>query len=89
MIQFSAAAYSTAENAGAATITATRTGGSVGVLSVNYATTDGTAVSGVNYTPTAGTLTWADSDSTPKTFTVPVTDDEDYTSDLSLGLQAR
>src|SRR5262249_42301788 len=42
-LQFSNAAYSVNENAGTATITVTRTGGSDGAVSVNYATSDGTA----------------------------------------------
>src|SRR5439155_869926 len=74
-LQFSASNYEVKENAGTATITVTRTGGSSGPVTVNYATSDGTGVAGTNYTATQGSLSWADGDTAPKTFTVPVLDD--------------
>jgi hypothetical protein len=73
-IQFSQAAYSSGEGAGAATITATRTGGSAGPLSASYSTSNGTATA-ADYAAASGTLVWADGDSAPKTFTVSVLDD--------------
>jgi hypothetical protein len=73
-LQFSNATYSVNENGGTATITVTRTGGSTGSVSVNYATSDGTATAGKDYTATAGTLTFADGE-TSKTFTIPILDD--------------
>jgi hypothetical protein len=74
-IQFSAAAYSANENAGSATITVTRTGGARGAVSVTYATADGTATDGADYTGTTSTLSWTDNDSAAKTFTVTIIDD--------------
>jgi len=71
-LQFSAADYSVAEGAGTVTIVVDRTGGSSGAISVAYATADGTATAASNYTATSGTLQWADGDSTPKSFSVPV-----------------
>ena len=56
------------------TLTVTRTGGSLGALTVGYATVAGTATS-ADYTPTAGVLTWADGDNTSKTITLPITAD--------------
>ena len=61
-----------------ATITVTRSLGSNGPVSIDYATSDGTAHSSglsVDYTPVSGTLTWADGDFSPKTFTVDILDD--------------
>ncbi|MFO0810356.1 MAG: Calx-beta domain-containing protein [Gemmataceae bacterium] len=75
VLQFSAAQYTVAETGGTATITVSRTGGSNGAVSVQYATTNGTATAGSDYTASAGTLTWADGDASPKTFTVPILDD--------------
>src|SRR5262249_27941984 len=72
-LQFSAAAYSVSENQGTATITVTRTGGSNVPVSVNYATSDGTAT-GADYTASSGTLSFGIGE-TSKTFTVPITDD--------------
>jgi len=73
VLQFSSAAYSQAEGdsgAGAATITVTRSSGSTGAVSVDYAASDGSATAGSDYAAASGTLTWADGDMTSKTFTV-------------------
>ena len=75
MLQFSAASYSVSENGGAATITVDRIGGTNGAVSVNYATSNGSATDGADYTGASGTLNWADGDATSKTFTVPILDD--------------
>jgi hypothetical protein len=81
-LQFSAAGYSAAENAGGVQVTVNRTGGSNGPVSVQYRVGGGTAVAGVNYTPVSGTLTFADGE-TSKTFTVPVLDDGQATPNLT------
>ncbi len=56
-------------------ITVTRSGGSSGVASVDYATSDGTAVAGTDYPATSGTLTFADGVSGNQTISIPITDD--------------
>jgi hypothetical protein len=73
-VAFSAAAYSVAENAGSVTITVTRAGDTTGTETVQYATRDGTAAAGTNYTAASGTLTFGPGE-TSKTFTVGVRDD--------------
>ncbi|HYE64248.1 MAG TPA: Calx-beta domain-containing protein, partial [Pyrinomonadaceae bacterium] len=73
-LQFNAATYSVNENGGSASITVTRTGGSIGTVSVNYATSDSTATAGSDYTSASGTLTFAEGE-TSKSFTIPITDD--------------
>lgn len=75
LLQFSTAAYTVSENGGAATITVDRVGGSNGAVSVSYATSNGTATAGADYTTASGTLNWADGDTASKTFTVPILDD--------------
>ena len=75
-VQFSAAAYSVAENAasGLATITVTRTGGAASAVTVHYAAgPGGTAVDGTDYTAQAGDLTFG-AGITGQTFTVPIID---------------
>lgn len=74
-VQFQAATFNINESVGTATITATRINGSSGAISVNYTTADGTALASTDYTAVSGTLSWADGDSAPKTFTVPIVDD--------------
>jgi hypothetical protein len=56
VIQLSASAYNFHEKAGSATITAIRFNNPSNAVSVAYATSDGSAVSGVDYLPTSGTL---------------------------------
>jgi hypothetical protein len=90
-LQFSAASYSGNEDAGAITVTVTRTGGSDGAATVDVSDAGGgTATSGADYTaiPTT-TLSWADGDASAKTYNVAVTADAtveaDETVDLVLG----
>jgi autotransporter-associated beta strand protein len=71
-LQFSNSAYQLNESAGSATFSVTRTGGSEGAVSVAWATSNGTAVAGVDYTASSGTLTWASGDASAKTFAVPL-----------------
>jgi len=63
-LSFSATNYVVSEGGGSgftnATVTVVRTLGSVGLVSVNYFTTDGTALSGSKYLPTSGSLTFGD-----------------------------
>lgn len=61
------------EDVGAAVITVERPYAQ-GVTFTNYTTSDGTASAGGDYTPTSGTLRFADGERT-KTFTVPIVDD--------------
>jgi hypothetical protein len=68
---FSATNYMANEGAGSATITVVRTNGTSGSVSVAYNTVPGTALPGVNYITTSGTLTFNDGDTT-KTFAVPL-----------------
>ncbi len=74
-LQFSAPTLSVNEGAGSATLSVTRTGGSTGAVSVNYATAASTATSGADFTAASGTLNWATGDATAKTITVPIIDD--------------
>ncbi len=67
------------EGAGTVTLTVTRTGGS-GDFAVNYATADGTALTGSDYTATSGTLTFTGGD-TVRTITVPIVNDTIVESD--------
>ncbi|MFZ0254210.1 MAG: Calx-beta domain-containing protein [Gammaproteobacteria bacterium] len=85
-LQFSQADLTVSENAGQATITVTRTAGSGGEASVRVTSSDGTAVGGVDYTPVDTTLTWADGDAAPKTFSVPILQDSVVEPDKTLGL---
>lgn len=87
--QFSSATYAVAENAGPATITVNRTGGSAGAASVNYLTSTfgGTATAGIDFTAVTGTFNFLDGE-TSKTFAVTIANDTVNERDetVSLGL---
>lgn len=74
-LQLAASSYFVSERGGYATITVVRTGGAVGTVSVDFATSDGpNTQAGVNYTATNGTLSLAPN-VTSASFTVPVSND--------------
>jgi len=85
VLQFSGATYSVAENAGSVLITVTRTDNTTGVVSVDYATSDGSATAGSDYTATSGTLTLGDG-VTSATFEVPIIDDADVEGSETVNL---
>lgn len=72
---FSVLDNSVQESAGQVMVTVTRNDGSDGAVSVNYATSDGTATAGADYTAANGTLNWADGDAAAKSFPVTIIDD--------------
>jgi hypothetical protein len=73
-VQFSAGNFSVGEAVSAATITATLSAASNGTITVNYATSNGTALAGTDYIAATGTLTFT-AGSTTAAFTVPILDD--------------
>jgi hypothetical protein len=84
-VQFSASAYSVDESAGSATITVTLSAASSKTITVDYATSDGTAVAGSDYVTKTGTLTF-DPGETVQTFTVVIIDDMLNEDDETVGL---
>jgi len=83
-LMLSAASLSVAQSAGSLTVTVNRTGGSSGAVSVNYATADGTAVAGTDYTATSGMLSWASGDAASKTFSIPVSNATPFSGSKTL-----
>ena len=61
-VQFSSASYNVAESGGGTVITVTRTGSSVGKVTVDYTTSDGSAMATSDYITTSGTITFGDGD---------------------------
>ncbi len=74
-VQLSSATYSVSESGTNATITLTRTGGSLGAASVQLATSNGTATAGSDYTAVSTTVSWTDGESANKTVLIPITSD--------------
>jgi hypothetical protein len=73
-LQFGAAAYEVREGEGGATVTVTRGGDASQAVTVRYATADGSATAGADYTAAAGTLTFEPGQASAS-FTVAVGDD--------------
>jgi hypothetical protein len=88
LIDFKSVHYDVNETDGQATVTVERFDGVGGAVSVDYETSDGSASTGSDYSPTSGTLNWAAGDSADKTFTVPVSWDgrAEGTESISLEL---
>jgi Calx-beta domain len=86
VLGFSSSTYSVDEGGGSVTITVTRSGSASGSKSVTYATSDGTASSGSDYTSASGTLTFPDAATTSMTFEVPVSDDSSVEGDETVSL---
>jgi hypothetical protein len=80
-LQFKSASYTVREGDGSVRVFVSRTGGSYGAASVNYATADGTAMAGSDYPSTSGTLDWSNGDAADKYFDVPIADDSIYEYD--------
>ncbi|MBX2824359.1 MAG: hypothetical protein KTR33_06490 [Gammaproteobacteria bacterium] len=73
-IQFTSDSVTGAEG-DVATVSVSRSGGTLGSLTVGYATTADSATSGADFTHTTGTITWSNGDAADKTFTIPVSSD--------------
>ncbi|HLL15811.1 MAG TPA: Calx-beta domain-containing protein [Pyrinomonadaceae bacterium] len=80
-VQFSQTSYRASEAVGNVLIAVTRTGG--GVINIGFATGNGTAVAGTDYTAVSGQLTFAASE-TQKTISIPIIDDTAVENDETL-----
>jgi VCBS repeat-containing protein len=79
-VRFAAATSNTSESAGAASITVELSAASGRTVTVNYATSDGTATSPADYTAASGTLTFTPGQTSR---TIPVTVVNDSVSETS------
>ncbi len=75
IVAFIPANYSVSEGAGSVTLSVARHVGSTGAITVNYASVNGTATAGADYTAVSNTLSWADGDTSVQTITVPILQD--------------
>jgi hypothetical protein len=84
-LEFAVSTLSVNENAGTAQIQILRLANEHGAVLVHVATSGGSAVPGINYTPIDTTLNFADGQAS-QTLTIPVRDDGAVTGDLSVNL---
>jgi hypothetical protein len=85
-LQLTSAGLTIKEDDGKATLTVLRTDGSDGTVTIGYSTVAGTAVSGRDFVPTSGTLTF-NPGQTSQTITVPVLRNNLVTGALSFLVQ--
>jgi hypothetical protein len=85
-LEFTQAGYSVNESGAQVTLSVSRTGGAIGQATVDYATQNGQAIAGTDYSSATGTLTWADSDTADKTFSVSILNDTNTESAESFSI---
>ncbi len=84
-LQFGATTFSISETGEVASFTVTRTGGTEGAVSVDFTTSDGSALGDLDYAPTTGPLEFADGE-TEVTFTFPVFNDDVFETNETVRL---
>ncbi len=77
ILQFTTSEITVSETAGVARVEVARVGGHDGIVAVSYATSNGTAQAGSDYTPINGLLSFADGE-TNRTLEIPIINDSDY-----------
>jgi hypothetical protein len=85
-VSVAAPTYTVAQSAGQVTISVNRTGGSVGSADVFYATANKTAIAGTDYTSKQGELSWANGDTAPKTFSIPISNAKPFSGTKTLAI---
>ncbi len=86
-VQFVTDSYSVAEDGNSVEISVVRSGSSSDDVTVTYATSNGTATDGSDYTATSGTLTWYFTNGTStKTFDIPIINDSMAENDETIML---
>ncbi len=84
-LQFSSQTYTATEDASSIDVTVSRVDGATGSVTVDYATSNGTATAGSDYTAASGTLTFLQGE-TSKTFSIPITNDSVFEPDETVNL---
>src|SRR5262249_23861288 len=87
IVELSSPTYTASQSAGSVTVSAKRTGGTTGAASVDYGTSDGTAVAGTDYTAVSGTLQWANRDSATQSFSVPLSNTSPFSGTRSFSIR--
>ena len=85
-LRFSQSSYSVFKNGVTAAITVNRVGNTDSVATVNYLATNGTAISGVNFVPTSGTLAFTNG-VTSQTFNVSIINNNAVQPNLNVLLE--
>ena len=84
-VSFSSATYVTNETSGGAVLTVNRAGANKGTLTVQCITTNGSAISGVNYVGVTTNLVWNNLDASTKYVVVPLINSGQVGPNLTFG----
>ena len=84
-VQFGAPTNNVNEDAGSLTVTVSRVDGATGIVTVDYATSNGTAAAGSDYTAISGTLTFSQAE-TSKSLSIPIVSDNVFEADETINL---
>jgi hypothetical protein len=74
-LQFTSSTQTVAESAGSLTLSVSRTAGTSGAASIQYATVAGSAIAATDFTATSGTLSWADGNGNTQSIAVAIAND--------------
>jgi plastocyanin len=87
-LQFDMGNYDLSEDAGNASVNVVRDGGTDGAVTVDVATSDGSAGAGSDYTSSSATLAWGSGEGGAKSFDVAIIDDaqDEGSETVNLGL---
>ncbi len=90
VLAFDRGTVSVQEGGVQAVVRVTRTGGSDGAITVNYATSAGTATAGADYSGINGILSWQDGDSGDRGLVIPINQDQlpEGTEDFTIALSS-
>jgi hypothetical protein len=80
VMQHTNSSLSVVKSSGAATLSVVRTNGSTGPVRVDFATANGSAMSGIDYAAASGTLSWPDGDTAAKPITISLLNNPAATS---------
>lgn len=67
-----ASSVSANKTSGSVNLSVTRTGGSIGPVSIAYSTAGDSAIAGTHFSAVSGNLTWPSGDTTSKTISIPI-----------------
>lgn len=86
-VQFRGSSFPIEESAGHVDVVVRRHRGDTGAVSVDFATTDGSAIAGEDYTAATGTLSWGDGDDDDKIITIEILADDVAEGEETFGVQ--
>ncbi len=86
LLKFGSSGFNVNENSSTITIDVCRIGGTTGDVSATFSTSDGTAIEGVHYVISTGSIMFSDGESGCKTFAVTIIDNQLLSQDVTFNV---